>query len=188
VKVGLGALSKLKNLRNETTARQSDVAKYAIGASEFLQILNKYNESDFYNSRIEKLNNIVEQMPLDVKFTVTKWVNNYGEFFEAGGISNVEVWAYNGKVQPPLNEYRNDKRLTKFLESASECTLAGTTDNKGHVDLHFNRKNLPKGLFFRPIGYENKIIIKYMDISEMLEKSKQSYDKAQIRIKMYCRY
>jgi len=187
-KYALGALSKLKKLRNEPAPKQSDVAKYAIGASEFLQVLNKYNESDFYTSRIEKLNDIVEQMPLDIKFTVTKWVNNYGEFYEVGGISNVEVWAYNGNVQPPLEEYMNDKRLTKFLESTSKCTLAGTTDDKGHVDLHFNRKNLPKGLFFRPIGYKNKIKIKYMDISEMLEKSKQSYDKAQIRIKMYCSY
>lgn len=60
----------MKQMRQAGEANQKDVVKYASGALEFLNVLNKYNPCDFYAERIEKLEKLIEDMPLDLKFTI----------------------------------------------------------------------------------------------------------------------
>jgi hypothetical protein len=43
-------------------------------------------------------------------------------------------------------------------------------------------------LFFRPVGYDDKIKIQYISFEELLNQSKGSYNKRRIRLKMYLSY
>lgn len=179
-----GALSKMKKMRDEGNGTQEEVVKYASAALEFLQVLNRYNPCDFYSSRIEKLENIIEDMPLDIKFTIVKWENNYAGFFEGARIPNVEIWAHFGSAIPGPNDYKNDRSFNKLMGSPDYRKL-GESDEDGEIELHLDRKSLPVGLFFRPVGYKNKIKIKYMDVKDVLRQSEGTYNKRQFRLKMY---
>ena len=179
------ALLKMKEMQEKGTANQEEVVRYASGAEEFLQVLNKYNPCDFYSERIDKLNKIIEEMPLDIKFTVTKWVNNISGFYEAGGLANVELWGYAKTDRPLLKSYGTDKRFKNLVDKSEGFTLLGKTDEKGEVILHLDRKNLPKGIFFRPVGYDNKIKIEYLYMVDIMRQSKDEFNMRQFRLKMY---
>ena len=179
------ALLKMKEMQEKGTANQEEVVRYASGAEEFLQVLNKYNPCDFYSERIDKLNKIIEEMPLDIKFTVTKWVNNISGFYEAGGLANVELWGYAKTDRPLLKSYETDKRFKNLVDKSEGFTLLGKTDEKGEVILHLDRKNLPKGIFFRPVGYDNKIKIEYLYMVDIMRQSKDEFNMRQFRLKMY---
>lgn len=179
------ALLKMKKLQEQTTVNQEDVVKYASAAEEFLQVLNKYNPCDFYSERIDKLNKIIEEMPLDIKFTVTKWMNNVSGFYEAGGLANVELWGYAKTDRPLLKSYETDKRFKNLVDKSEGFTLLGKTDEKGEIILHLERKQLPKGIFFRPVGYDNKIKIEYFYMEDILRQSKDEFNMRQFRLKMY---
>ena len=179
-----GALSKMKKMRDESNGTQEEVVKYASAALEFLQVLNRYNPCDFYSSRIKKLEGIIEDMPLDIKFTIVKWENNYAGFYEGARIPNVEIWAHFGNSIPGPNDYKNDRSFNKLM-GVPDYRKLGESDGKGEIELHLDRKNLPVGLFFRPVGYKNKIKIKYMDVKDVLRQSEGTYNKRQFRLKMY---
>ena len=77
-------------------------------------------------------------------------------------------------------------RITSGLirVKSNNFSQLGITDNNGVVDLQFDRKALPTGLFFRPVGYDGKFAIYFMDSNEILQ-SRGEYNKRRIRIKMY---
>lgn len=179
------SLSKMKEMRKAGEASQSDVVKYATGAAEFLSVLNKYNPQDFYTNTISRLNKLVEDMPLDIRFTIAKWVNDFSGFFEAGPLPGVELWAYYGDDELRPHDYQSDRRFRKLTNASTEYSMMGNTDEKGEIDLHLVRKNLPKGIFFRPVGYDGRIRIKYLTLEEILSKSEGDYQKRQFRLKMY---
>lgn len=179
------SLAKMKQMRQAGEASQSEVVKYATGAAEFLTVLNKYNPQDFYTSTIDRLNKLVEDMPLDIKFTIAKWVNDFSGFFEAGPLPGVELWAYYGDADPYPKDYQSDRRFRKLTNASTDYRMMGNTDGRGEIDLHLVRKALPKGIFFRPIGYDGRIMIKYMTLDEVLSKSEGDYQKRQFRLKMY---
>ena len=58
---------------------------------------------------------------------------------------------------------------------------------RGQLDLSFDRKALPTGLIFRPVGtYEHgRIKTEYIDIREVMQKSEGDYQKRQFRTKLY---
>lgn len=187
-KYAMGALIKMKQMRQAGEANQKDVVKYASGALEFLNVLNKYNPCDFYADRIEKLEKLIEDMPLDLKFTIAKWVNDYSGFYEDGKLGNVEIWAYFGEEEPQVKMYQNDKKfLTMVNDNSNAFKQLGESDNEGVIEVHLVRKELPKGFFFRPVGYSDRIKIKYMSGSEIMLQSEGEYNKRQIRLKMYTR-
>lgn len=179
-----GALAKMKKMRDEANGTQEEVVRYASAASEFLQVLNRYNPCDFYSSRINKLESIIEDMPLDIKFTMVKWENNYAGFYEGARIPNVEIWGHFGNTIPGPNDYKNNRSFNKLM-GAPDYRKLGESDGNGEIELHLNRKDLPVGLFFRPVGYKNKIKIKYMDVKDVLRQSEGTYNKRQFRLKMY---
>lgn len=187
-KYAMGALVKMKQMRQAGEANQKDVVKYATGALEFMNVLNKYNPCDFYAERIEKLEKLIEDMPLDMKFTIAKWVNDYSGFFEDGKLGNVELWAYFGEDAPQVKMFQNDKKFLSMVnEDANNFKQLGESDSDGIIEIHLVRKELPKGFFFRPVGYGDRIKIKYMDAQEIMLQSEGEYNKRQIRLKMYTR-
>ncbi len=174
-----GALAKMKNEKT-----QEEVVRYAEAALEFIRTLNLYNPCEFYSSRISKLEKIISEQPLDIKFTMARWVNNYEGFYEGAVIPNVEIWAHYGTSIPAPNDYKNDKRFYKLMGS-SEYKKLGESDNNGVYNLHLDRNGLPTGLFFHPVGYNNKIKTYYKDMKEIMRESEGSYNKRQFRLKMY---
>ena len=125
------------------------------------------------------------KLPLTIKFTVVKWVKTYSGFEEAECLGNVEVWANYGGTAPALNTYKNDRRLRELFSNSIQYQKLGVTDGNGELELNLVRKSLPKGFFFRPVGYGNKVKIGYMDVTEVMQQSEGDYNKRQFRMKMY---
>ena len=174
-----GALDKMKK-----SDSQEDVVKYASAAKEYIQVLNRYNPNDFYSSRLTRLDEILSDIPLMIKFTIVKWINNYAGFKEGGKMPNVEVWANFGNKYPGPNDYRNDRKFRNLVGS-SDYRQVGVSDENGELELQLNRNVLPTGLFFRPKGYQDHAKITYMDVKDILDKSEGTYNKRQFRLKMF---
>lgn len=184
----LGAFGKIRELKALGGGSQKDLVEYASAAIEYLQVLNRYNQSDFYEGRITQLEELIKDLPLQVLFTIVKWVNNESGFYEAGKLSNVEVWAFNGENPPIQKDYANDKKFKQMIGKSNEYTLLGMSDAEGVADIQLNRKSIPTGLFFRPVGYDDKIRIQYMDLKELLSQSLGTYNKRRFRLKMFTSY
>lgn len=183
-----GAVLKLVELRKSSeTASQRQVAEYAVAASEFLGVCYKYNPCDFYKERIDKLDQLVAEMPLELRFTIAKWVSNRVSVYEDGYLPNVEVWAYYGSTQPSFASYANDNAFKKMVNASSDFRLLGTSDENGIVDLEVSRGKLPTGLFFHPVDYKNRVRPAYKDMTEIMSSSVGDYMKRQFRMKMYTR-
>lgn len=181
----LGSLKKIRELSAGGSASQEEVVRYASAAVEFLQVLNRYNPCDFYTGRIKALEKMMGSLPLEVKFTAVRWVSNVSGFFEAGRIPNVEVWAFTGTEPPVPNQYKTDKRFKELTGRSNDYQQLGVTGAEGEVELQLDRGNLPRGIFFRPVGYGDKIKIMYMDLNELLHQSQGTYNKRRFRLKMY---
>lgn len=181
----LGSIKRLNELRKQGTADQEEVVRYANAAIEFLHTLNMYNPSEFYTDRIDKLSNIIEDMPLEIRFTTVKWMQTPEGFSERGGMPNVELWAYYGDTPLSPGMYDTDKTFSKSLSMVTGLKLLSTTKNDGVSDILLSRKNLPKAILFRPVGYGKETKIKYYDMNSILQESKGSYNKRQFRILIY---
>lgn len=181
----LGSIKRLNELRRQGTADQEEVVRYASAAIEFLHTLNMYNPSEFYTNRIDKLSNIVEDMPLEIRFTTVKWMQSAEGFSERGGMPNVELWAYYGDAPLSPGMYDSDKAFTKTLAATDGLKLLSTTKNDGVSDIMLSRKDLPKAVLFRPVGYGKETKIKYYEMNNILQESKGSYNKRQFRILIY---
>jgi len=179
----LGAFKKIRDFRKEGS--QNELVEYSTAAIEYLQVLNRYNESDFYRSKITQLENLIDDLPLEIRFTVTKWVNNSSGFYEGGGLSNVEIWSFKGQAPPVQDKYSNDKKFSNIIGKSNEYSQLAVTDENGIADIQLNRNALPTGLFFRPLGYGDKIKIQYMDLKELLSETKGTYNKRRFRLKMF---
>ena len=165
-------------------ASQADVVKYDTAASEFLATLDRYNPNEFYSSRIDKLSKIIEGQPLTIKFTMVEWKNDFSGFGEGRPLANVEVWAYYGDNPPVPMDYRDEKRFKKLVASPN-YRQQGESNEQGFLDLEFNRKQLPTGLLFRPVGYGKRIQIYYKDMQNIMRQSQGTYNKRQYRLKMF---
>ena len=181
----LGALGKIRELKALGGGSQKELVDYTSAAIEYLQVLNKYNQSDFYNRRIEQLEELIKDLPLQVMFTIVRWVNNESGFYEAGKMSNVEVWAFNGEVPPLQKEYANDKKFKQMIGKSNNYIQLGVSGPDGVADIQLNRNAIPKGLFFRPVGYDDKVKIQYKDLKDLLSQSLGTYNKRRFRLKMY---
>lgn len=184
----LGAFSKIRALKNKPDVSQQELVDYASAAIEYLQVLNRYNEDEFYTSKISMLEDFIGDLPLEVRFTITRWVNNAAGFFEAGAIPNVEIWAFNGSTPPVQKSYADDKKFVTMVGKSNEFEQLAVSDAKGISDIQLNRKTMPTGLFFRPVGYDDKIKIQYMDLNNLLSGTQGTYNKRRFHLKMYASY
>lgn len=181
----LGAFKKIKELKNNPEASQKQLVEFATAAIEYLQVLNRYNENEFYSSRISQLEELIGDLPLEIQFTISKWVSNSSGYYESGGIKNVEIWAFKGLTPPVRDKYSNEKKFSSLVGKSNEYSQLAVTDEKGIAEIQLNRKAMPTGLFFRPVGYGEKIKIQYMDLQELLSDTSGTYYKRRFHLNMF---
>lgn len=176
------ALNRMAELKKQGHATQNEVKEYASSALEFVQILNNYNPCAFYAKIIEKLEGMIENMPLVIKFTVAKWKRGDTGFYQGNGIGSVEVWSNNGSEHPDKKDYQSEKRFMKLLEESVSYKKNGETDAQGCLVVSLDRKALPKGFFF--FSKENKTV-EYVSMSKITRDSRNDYQMRQFRVMMY---
>lgn len=171
--------------KNEETISQKQLVDCATGALEMFQILSTYNPCDYYTTGIEKMQQQIDKIPFDIKFTVVKWQNDYSGFSETGPMPNVEIWGCFDRPDPKYQFVKSVKQFQKLAARNSNMQQMGTSDVDGTIELSFQRSNLPYGFFFVPVGYDEKSAIKFVDMSNVKAQSQGDYTKRQFRMKMY---
>ncbi len=179
----LAALAQLKQVR-DNGGTQEDVVRYASAGIEFLEKLTLYNDIEFYKERITRLNKIIEDQPLNIKFTFVEWLSNATGYYEGDRLDGIEVWAYSGDELPLPADYRNEKRFANLMKRNS-CQRLGTSADGGILDLTFDRKSLPTGLFIHPASENLRVKTSYIDMREVMQNSDGDFQKRQYRTKMY---
>ena len=175
------SIKKIGELRKAGLATQEKVARYASAAIEFMQILNMYNPSDFYQERISKLDNMMSGMPLKVLFTIVEWRT----LSEGVNISDVEIWAYNGNEQISPSIFSSNRKFKKIVEKQGiDYKQLGMSDFQGKVEIELDRKNLPKGFVFRPKERKD-IKVNYIDTRDLLRQAAGTFMEKRFRLKMY---
>jgi len=182
----LRALKRINDLKKQGTVAQTDILDYYGAAADFMRIVAKYNPCEYYTKNINTLETFIENMPLAMKFTVTRWIVDRVSAMEGGAFPDIELWAYYGTTNPRLNDYSSDRKFRKFASSDSgEFKQVGTSDANGIIDMELDRKTLPRGFFFRPGTDNAKTQIVYKDMKEIMAQSVGTYNKRQFRMKMY---
>lgn len=181
-----GMLNKyLSWKKNGETISQKQLVDCATGAMEMFQLLSSYNPCDYYTGGIEKMRQQIDKVPLDIKFSVVKWQNDYSKFAETGPMPNVEVWGCFGEAGSASQLIKDEKQFNKFAQKNPGLRQLGASDENGVLELSFQRTDLPTGFFFRPVGYKKKAAIKYVDMSNVMKQSQGDYTKKQFRMRMY---
>ena len=175
------AMIQIKKMQENKVATQEEVVKYVSAVVQFMEVLDQYNPCEFYKVRIEKLSQKLGDLPLELKFKIVEWKT----FHEGENIPGVEVWAYYGNETDLAKVELSDRKFAKLMEKErSMFVQLGLTDENGVSEVKLNRRNLPVGVFFRPQP-ETHIHIKYMNFNDIAFKSKGTYLKKQIRLKMF---
>ena len=177
------ALGKIIEMKKNNTATQQQVARFAAAATEFLGIVNTYNPDEFYTTRINHLNKMLEGMPLNITFTTVEWRT----FSEGSPIPDVEVWAYygDGTVQP--SAYATPRKFRKTINrNAGAYKQEGLSDAQGKIQVQLDRKNLPAGFVFCPTT-DKDIKAVYISLDELMRRASGTYLEKQFRLKMYKR-
>jgi hypothetical protein len=183
----LAAFARMREIKN-TGGSQEQAVECATAAISYLQLLNRYNPSDFYTNRIRQLEAAIKSLPLELRLTAVRWVKNVSGFYEAGRIPGVEAWVFRGSNPPAPKEYNTDKKFREMVAASADYVQTGVTDSEGRVDLRFDREQLPTGIFLRPVGSGDKIKVFYISFSDLMTQSQGTYNKRQFRVKMYAAY
>lgn len=175
------AIKKYNELKRGGTATQQEVARYAGAAINYLQILNNLNPDEFYTSRIEVLQKVMENMPLMYRFTVVEWKTLH----EGNPMPGVELWAYYGTDQISSLTFVTDRKFRKHLDAhKQDYVQVGRTDTNGKAEIELNRQHLPTGIIFRPTA-DKDVKIKYLGWGELERQARGTYMEKQFRLKMY---
>lgn len=183
--LAIASLKKISDMKNSGTLTQRDLAKYAYGAAEFLKVVNKYNPSSYYTQRVATLEKMIEDMPIDFRILINRWVRDMAGFHMGGALPNVEAWGYYGSAPITGGEWSSDKRFKKLVESSADFRKLAVSGSDGIIQLELLRKDLPKAIFFRPNGYDGKIGIERKDMSELMQRSTGDYMMRQFNLLMY---
>lgn len=175
------SIKKIAELKKNGNATQEEVARYASAAKEFMEMVNTYNPDDFYRTRIERMENLLAEMPLKIRFTIVEWKT----LNEGNKIPGVEVWTYKGELPVSSNTFSSDRRFEKIIEkNGVDYAQVGVSDEQGLVEINLDRTSLPQGILFRP-GKDSNIKIKYMTMNELMYQAHGTYIEKQFRLKMY---
>lgn len=160
---------------------QQEVYKYVNGAIDFITKLYYLNPSVFYSERIDRLERQLEKQPLFIMFTCVEWKT----LEEGNALQALEIWAYKGKQRLLASAYNSDRKFQRLTnKQISNFELIGITNEKGVVELEFNRSQLPNGLFFRPKN-TGKTKIEYKNMQDIMLQAEGDFMHRQIRMKMY---
>ena len=113
------------------TISQKQLVDCASGALEMFQYLSNRNPCDYYSKGIEKLKQEIDKIPLDLRFTVVKWQNDYSGFQETGPMENVEVWAYYGDEGFAMRNLTRDGDLAHKIRKSEDFSQVGTSGPDG---------------------------------------------------------
>lgn len=175
------AIKRIAELKKNGTATQDEVAKYASAAVEFMQMVNTYNPDEFYTKRIERMEQLLTDMPLKVKFTIVEWLT----LNEGNRMSGVEIWAYHGHQPLSSNTFSSDRKFKSIIRKEGyNYKQIGRSDEEGIAEIELDRTNMPAGFIFRP-GDDSNAKIKYMSTAELLRQAHGTYMEKQFRLKMY---
>lgn len=175
------AIKKYNELKRGGTATQQEVARYAGAAINYLQILNNLNPDEFYTSRIEVLQKVMENMPLMYRFTVVEWKTLH----EGNPMPGVELWAYYGTDQISSLTFVTDRKFRKHLDAhKQDYVQVGRSDAQGKAEIELSRQHLPTGIIFRPTA-DKDVKIKYIGWGELERQARGTYMEKQFRLKMY---
>lgn len=179
-------LVKVKEMKAQNDVTQERVAQYYSAAIDFLNILNKYNPCNLYTNGISNMETQIANMPIAIRFTITKWISDRITVSEAGPCPGVQIWAYKGNNTPALKGYSSYSAFKKLVsEDPSSYLLMGTSENDGVIELEFSRSSMPTGLFFIPVGGDKKIQNVYKNVEAIMQQSKGEFNKRQFRLKLY---
>lgn len=184
--LAIRSLTKIRDLRNNGSLTQNDLAMYASAAAEFMRIVYKYNPTSYYQTQAAKLDKMIEDMPMKFTITVVQWLTDgVSSVYEGAPLANIEAWGYYGDAPIRGKEFSNDKRFKKLSQGSTEFRKLGTSGTDGIIQLELVRKELPKVIFFRPNGYDNKIDIERKDMPDLMRESSGDYMNRQFRMKMF---
>lgn len=182
-KLAASSISKFINLRKSGAATQQKASEYASAAIEFLNILNNYNPDEFYTSRIKKLSDVLNNMPLNISFTVVEWRT----IQEGAAIPDVDVWAWYGDERQPALFSHSIKDFGKSIKrNPNKFKQVGVSDAHGYLVVELDRSTLPAGFFFCPTKAKN-IKLAYISMGQLMRKAKGTYLQKHFRMKMYTR-
>ena len=176
------AIQEISNMKKQGNATQQRVAKYAnIAINRYQKIYQEYNTDEIYNRRIEKLEGLIADMPLKIKFTIVEWKT----LSEGGYIPDVEIWAYYGTPSVSSSTFSSDRKFERMMKNeAFNYKQIGLSNQQGIAETELDRKNLPEGIIFRP-DKESNIKINYMSLSDLIRQASGTYMEKQFRLKMY---
>ena len=172
---------KIAELKKQGEATQAEVANYASYGIEYLQQLYKFNPDDYYLKRVDLLENLLDDMGLQVKFTFVEWLT----FSEGNPIPGVEVWIYRGMERISSNTFSSDKKFRRMVrKEGHNFQQVGQSGVDGIAEIELDRTNLPTGILFRPKEDSGQKIV-YMTFEELMRQARGTYMKKQFRVKMY---
>lgn len=175
------AINRIKELQKSGIATQDEVAKYASAAVEFMQMVNTYNPDEFYTIRIKRMEQLLTDMPLKVKFTIVEWLT----LNEGKRMPGVEIWAYHGHQTLSSNTFSSDRKFKSIIRKEGyNYKQIGRSNEEGIAEIELDRTNMPDGFIFRPDNDSNAKI-KYMTTAELLRQAQGTYMEKQFRLKMY---
>lgn len=174
-------LKRIGQMKESGHATQAEVNEYASHAISFLQQIYRFNPDNYYQGRIKKLEDQLQSMGLQVKFTFVEWLT----FSEGKPIPGVEVWAYHGHETLTSNTFSSDKKFRRILNREGRDFLqVGQSGKDGIAEIELDRTKLPTGVLFRPKEDSGQKIV-YMTLEDLMRQASGTYMKKQFRVKMY---
>ena len=176
------AIQEIANMKKQGNATQQKVAEYAnIAINRYQKIYQEYNTDEIYNRRIEKLEGLISDMPLKIKFTIVEWRT----LSEGDYIPDVEIWAYYGTPSISSSTFSSDRRFERMKKNESfNYKQIGVSNQQGIAETELDRTNLPEGIIFRP-NKKSNIKINYMSLADLIRQASGTYMEKQFRLKMY---
>lgn len=181
-KIAALAIQEIANMKKQGNATQQKVAEYAnIAINRYQKIYQEYNTDEIYNRRIEKLEGLISDMPLKIKFTIVEWRT----LSEGDYIPDVEIWAYYGTPSISSSTFSSDRRFERMKKNESfNYKQIGVSNQQGIAETELDRTNLPEGIIFRP-NKKSNIKINYMSLADLIRQASGTYMEKQFRLKMY---
>ena len=181
-KIAALAIQEIANMKKQGNATQQKVAEYAnIAINRYQKIYQEYNTDEIYNRRIEKLEGLISDMPLKIKFTIVEWRT----LSEGDYIPDVEIWAYYGTPSISSSTFSSDRRFERMMKNESfNYKQIGVSNQQGIAETELDRTNLPEGIIFRP-NKKSNIKINYMSLADLIRQAGGTYMEKQFRLKMY---
>lgn len=159
---------------------QEEMVDYGSAALEFLYICNRYNPCEFYESRIQKIEQRIEDVPLEVIFTVVERTEDFCGIVEGAPMPYVEIWADSNLKPLKIFDYsdRSFKKIVK--DNPARFERLGTTNELGVAELKLNRERMPQAFIFHAVD-NKKASFKYLTLKEFMSQSTGSYVKRRSR-------